>query len=289
MSSSIRLHPNGLDVLSDIIIGYDIHNDDGGSNLPYRRFFDIQTFFTDLGVTVVLKDSRAKTARATLSSINGKESLKICIEAALLPAHFVGMNNPSHASEGIEDHLKAVGWRLDEYPTHVRVMPSDHQNLTGVHAELIEAAKGQGFTVIIEHLEKCGVRSNNDPEGALTAACSLLETTCKVIHELHQTQLPNKQDIQSLYKSTAKILKLSPDTNSPADIIRDDVFKIMSGLIGVVGGLGSLRTHAGDAHGRGIQPKRIDARLARVGINTASALSLFLLETSARNLSMKNN
>jgi len=109
---SIQLYSGGLDVLCSIIIGYDIHPDDGGSNLPYRRLSDIKNFFTDIGIAVIDESSREKTARATLSSINSNPKLKTCIESALLPAHFLGMGNPHEAFDELLPHLEAVGWTL---------------------------------------------------------------------------------------------------------------------------------------------------------------------------------
>jgi hypothetical protein len=41
----------------------------------------------------------------------------------------------------------------------------------------------------------------------------------------------------------------------------------------------SLRTHAGDAHGRERGHSRVDERIARLAIHSASTVSLFLIET----------
>ena len=43
--------------------------------------------------------------------------------------------------------------------------------------------------------------------------------------------------------------------------------------------IGALRTHGGDAHGREKGFKRLDARIARLSINAAGSLALFLIET----------
>ncbi|WP_446686926.1 abortive infection family protein [Paracoccus niistensis] len=49
-----------------------------------------------------------------------------------------------------------------------------------------------------------------------------------------------------------------------------------------MGGVGSLRTHGGDAHGRERGYARIDARIARLSIHAASTAALFLIETWQR-------
>ena len=55
--------------------------------------------------------------------------------------------------------------------------------------------------------------------------------------------------------------------------------QILSGLATIIGGVGALRTHGGDAHGREKGYARIDARIARLSIHAASTAALFLIET----------
>jgi hypothetical protein len=91
--------------------------------------------------------------------------------------------------------------------------------------------------------------------------------------------LPARKDISALYKAVREPLGISPDrADFPQEIV-DDVRKILSGLTTAVEGIGALRTHAGDAHGRERGFKRIDARIARLAIHSASTLALFMLET----------
>jgi hypothetical protein len=59
----------------------------------------------------------------------------------------------------------------------------------------------------------------------------------------------------------------------------DDLKKVLSGMFSVVDGLGSLRTHAGSAHGHGRLRYKVTSRHARVAVNAASTLAAFVLET----------
>src|SRR3546814_19748416 len=61
-----------------------------------------------------------------------------------------------------------------------------------------------------------------------------------------------------------------------------DIRQTLSGLTSVAKGIGALRTHGGDAHGREKGFRRIDARIARLAVNAASTLALFLIETWER-------
>jgi hypothetical protein len=61
--------------------------------------------------------------------------------------------------------------------------------------------------------------------------------------------------------------------------IEADVRQVLSGLTRVAKGIGALRTHGGDVHGRERGFHRIDARIARITIKAAGSLALFFIET----------
>ncbi len=118
-------------------------------------------------------------------------------------------------------------------------------------------------------------RRNNDPEGAITAARTLLETVCK--HILDEQKIPydaNKIELHELYTLTAKELNLSPSQHT------EDVFKrVLGGCSSVISGLGMLRNRLGDAHGQGKKPIRPAPRHAELAVNLAGSMSLFLVST----------
>ncbi|MBB5704114.1 hypothetical protein FHS76_004029 [Ochrobactrum daejeonense] len=120
---------------------------------------------------------------------------------------------------------------------------------------------------------------NADPEDAVTAACSLIEAVCRSILIELGLPLPAKRDIDGLLKAVQEPLGLSPGrTDLPAEI-EQDVRQVLGGLTSVTKGIGALRTHGGDAHGREKGFRRIDARIARLALNSASSIALFLIET----------
>ena len=91
--------------------------------------------------------------------------------------------------------------------------------------------------------------------------------------------MPDKKDIKALFNAVRKPLGLSPDRTDVDPLIADDVRKILGGLATVVEGIGALRTHGGDAHGRERGYVRIDHRIAALAIHSASTVALFLIET----------
>lgn len=116
-------------------------------------------------------------------------------------------------------------------------------------------------------------RRHEDPDGAITAARTLLETTCKRI--LDEAGEPyGDDDLPKLYGRTAKILNLSPSQHT------EEAFKaILGGCHAVVQNLGTLRNRIGDAHGQGRNPVRPAPRHAALAVNLAGSMATFLVET----------
>ena len=120
-------------------------------------------------------------------------------------------------------------------------------------------------------------RQEDDPEGAITAARTLLECVCKHILDEGGTEYDSARiELHQLYKLVAKELNLSPDQHT------EPLFKqILGGCSAIVNGLGSLRNKLGDAHGTGINHVRPSSRHARLAVNLAGSMALFLVETHA--------
>ena len=125
-------------------------------------------------------------------------------------------------------------------------------------------------------------RSGDDPEGAITAARTLLETVCKHILDDRGTSScaygPN-DDLPKLYHLVSVELNIAPSQHT------ESVFKqILGGCSGVVTGLGALRNRVGDAHGHGRKAVRVQTRHAALAVNLAGAMASFLVETHASRL-----
>jgi len=117
-------------------------------------------------------------------------------------------------------------------------------------------------------------RRDNDPEGAITSARTLLESVCKHILDDLQIEYEDKGDLPKLYRSTAKALNLAPSQHT------EEVFKqILGGCTAVVEGLGSLRNRLSDSHGKGKAPVKPATRHAELAVNLAGATATFLVAT----------
>jgi hypothetical protein len=68
----------------------------------------------------------------------------------------------------------------------------------------------------------------------------------------------------------------------------EEIFKqILGGCQTVVNGLGSLRNKTGDAHGKGQRYVKPSERHAKLAVNLAGTVSVFLIETLEYNLGKK--
>lgn len=118
-------------------------------------------------------------------------------------------------------------------------------------------------------------RRETDPDGAITAARTLLETVCKnVLDGCRTPYSKNGADLPELYKLVSKELNLAPNLHS------EEIFKqILGGVTSVVHGLGAMRNRLGDAHGQGKAPVRPAPRHAQLAVNLAGSTALFIVET----------
>lgn len=125
-----------------------------------------------------------------------------------------------------------------------------------------------------EMWDKAVERRLDDPEGAITAARTLLEATCKYILNKQDVKYDDGIELNKLYKLTARELNLAPSQHT------EQQFKqILGGAESVVNGLASLRNKISDAHAIGTISARPSARHATFCVNMAGTMSEFLIST----------
>lgn len=127
---------------------------------------------------------------------------------------------------------------------------------------------------IQEAWHKALERRSSDPEGAITASRTLLESVCKHILDAAGATYDDSADLPKLYTLTAKQLTLSPSQHT------EQLFKqILGGCQTVVEGLGSLRNRHSDAHGKGVTGTKPLSRHAELAVNLSGTMATFLLQT----------
>ncbi len=139
---------------------------------------------------------------------------------------------------------------------------------------LAEFIREGDFDSIDAEFQRAVQNAATSPREAVSAASNILESLFKTIIEDAQLPPPAKQDLQSVWSVVRKHLGMDP-----SKVEDQDLQQILSGLLSVVHGIGSLRTHASSAHGAGRTPYRLEPRHARLAIHSAHSLALFVLES----------
>jgi hypothetical protein len=140
---------------------------------------------------------------------------------------------------------------------------------------LKQVLKDRDLSGVDQEFERALAHVEKDPPTAITAVSSILESLLKIyIDDNKVAEIPNDQSLKPLWKLASKHLGLDP-----AAVEDDDLKKILSGMISLVDGIASLRTHTGSAHGQGRRSYRPQARHARLAVNASHTLVAFFIET----------
>ncbi|MBY6135023.1 abortive infection family protein [Nocardioides marinus] len=278
------LSPQSIDALAEIISG-------GGGMDPdppigiYRSGTKLEQFMRRNNVSFKVEGSRVPSLIDCLNRQNtsseAADVMTRIVESAADPRDF--MKDPDRHQEVVTYLNRALsfdGYELQSLGTRVRLVQAGKD--TPVLSDLAGLAEEVDFDTVRRDLERALESLSLDPEGAVTSACSTLESVCRSILVELDIPLPAKKDIQGLYNAVKDPLGLSAGRTDIDPQIANDVRQILSGLSSVISGVGALRTHAGDAHGRERGFARIDVRIARFAVHTASTTALFLLETWQR-------
>lgn len=226
----------------------------------------------------------------------------------ILIAAATGGSSDNHIYEHLRREFMADPAIRDLLPRFVRTYRNLSafwpyiKNQAGTYAERRQIIS-EAFTPLIDHLEghnsapgdiaissvlegfdadgvyavwsKALARRNTDPEGAITAARTLLETVVKrILDEMGETY-SEKDDLPKLYARVATSLKLAPNVHT-----EEPIKAILGGAMNLVNGIGTLRNRLSDSHGRGGKlPVRPSPRHANLAVNAAGAVAAFLVET----------
>jgi hypothetical protein len=278
------LTPRILKRICEIITG-----GSGGYSPPlgyglYRSTTHLQQLFWEAGYKLQISGSRFPSVLMALEEINhsedGQQTLERLLTYALSSSEYHDETARMRDLDVLGGCLREEGFRYVYEDHKIRLYRLD--NIVIILDDLrLKTAIFDLDTVRLD-LDRARSAANNDPEDAITAACSLLESLFRTIILASGEELPEKKDIGGLWKVVQKNLRLTPDRSDLPSEIADDVKKLLGSISNSVCHIGSLRTHAGDAHGRESGRKRVDARIARLAINSAQASALFCIETWER-------
>ena len=254
----------------------------GNSVGIYRKGWELEEFFRNIHVDCSIDGrTRFSVVRECLGNLNDCEPDKVdeAIQAVCDPRDY--LDEPDTLTKVVDylnQRLEYDGFQIRRDGKFHRLTPTNVEGLS-VAAVRSEIALTDYQSVRRDFERALNAVAEDDPESAITSACSTIESVCKCILDEMNKPYPKKQDIRGLASEVGKHLKLSPGRTDIPDNIQNDVKQVLSGLVNVTSGIGALRTHGGDAHGSGIRNVSVDSRIARLTINAASTISLFYIET----------
>lgn len=173
---------------------------------------------------------------------------------------------PTPKEQPLLHSLRQDGWQVSSN----RIIRAGHS----VDELLDDMFQGYPIDTIQREWDRAKASVLADPADALTAASSMIEATYKyLLHGLSEP-LPDNQSIRGLSKAVYPLLELSPEQTTD-----EDFRALLQGTITIAQSLGAIRTKIGDAHGASPERGIPAERHARLAINSAGALCVFLLET----------
>lgn len=249
----------------------------------YRSGTRIQQFFLDCGIDMSIGGSSRvpATQEALRRAFHDEQAIVRIILRVADPRDYLNQPEKGRAVvERLNAALEADGLAV----TIVNGRPQlvERQASGVVVSAFAEKTAILDFDTVQRDIARALASAADDPEDAATAASSLIESVCRSILVELGLPMPPKKDIDGLIRAVQEPLGLSPGRTDLPSEIEGDIRQVLGGLTSVAKGVGSLRTHAGDAHGRERGYRRIDARIARLSLNAAATIALFLIETWER-------
>jgi hypothetical protein len=117
---------------------------------------------------------------------------------------------------------------------------------------------------------KAKARAINDPDGAITASKTMLESLCKLILSESNGTYTNKDDFSTLYRQAVGTLEFSPNAHT-----EPEYRKIMGACSQIINSISCIRNRESDSHA---SPQIADVIQAKFIVNIAGSIALFLVE-----------
>ena len=133
--------------------------------------------------------------------------------------------------------------------------------------------KAGDYSSIEKEFERAVENIGSDPHASITAACSIIEATLKFYIEIYDLVLPSKLNVIPLWQVVKSHLGLNKDPQ-----LAGDQSKVLTGLSSIIDAVGAFRSHIGSAHGRGSSPPGIVVAEARLFVNSAHTIVIFLMD-----------
>ena len=184
------------------------------------------------------------------------------------------------------DFLRGEGWELIEtISLGGRPVFSARQNvgIPGVTPEIVTNVLNTDY--VMQQVNRMQSEVGNDPTLAIGTAKEFVETVCKSILNERRIAYDDKLELQPLVKLTCQSLGLVRDSIPDSAKAAETVRNLLSNFASIAKYLGELRNPYGTGHGKDGNFKGLQPRHARLAVNAAQTVGVFLFETHLETVS----
>jgi len=179
-------------------------------------------------------------------------------------------------------HLDQDGWEIVE-KTRVSGRPVFAARRKGTKGAALNAAKSVASALdsayISQQITRMETSIGSDPELAIGTAKEFVETVCKtILHECGEA-VSKGADLPQLVKQVRERLELLPDSVPEKSKGAEVIKRLLNNLGTVAQGIAELRGLYGSGHGKDAKVKGLQSRHARLAVNAATTLGVFIFDT----------
>lgn len=196
------LSPTALTMLGKLISGGEKSAEGQTLGLNLSLHGKLEDLFGDANIEVVERGTKgiSPRTRETLRRANKDsaehENLKRLIEYVVDPRHYqYAPERNGITVEYLNQRLKRDGFELRIHKGQWHLFNSSTD--APVTEQLDQAIDPLDFESVRKNFDRALEQAEQNPEGAITAACSMVESVCKCILDELNKSYPGKQDIQS--------------------------------------------------------------------------------------------
>ena len=180
------------------------------------------------------------------------------------------------------EHLAKDGWeiaetmRVSDKPVYAARPLLEGAGLSVAAAK--EVAEVFDAAYVSRQITRMEAAIQNDPELAIGTAKEFIETICKTILTERGVPFAENEKLPKLVKSTIGTLTVVPPDIQNAAAAEENI-RILVNNLGAIGHhMAKLRNDFGTGHGKDAQHGGLVQRHARLAVNAASTLGVFLFE-----------
>ena len=220
-----------------------------------------------------------KKCSSWLKRCNDDPSINaIDVLAAIIQEYMDKETTQSYFGDATQDDLKAGQQRIHNAlaKNQLSYRMNGYITLSGstpITKTLEDYLSSGDFSSIEKEFERAVDNINSDPHASITAACSIIESTLKFYIEKCALTMPHKLNVIPLWSEVQSHISLNQNS-----ILANDQHKVLKGITAIIDGVGAFRSHIGSAHGREITPPSIVVAEARLAVNAAHTIVVFVME-----------